>query len=306
MVFLAVDAEEPQYQKITNIKEFEQAFNWPEAKAYLGNIEGHNFIGDMTYPSTRIGELIEFEDAFDFFKNRSILLTQSELNKIQKGCHALYDALWEEVGKEKPEDKAATTIAELEAKIKLKEALKQKKEPVGFAARFHNFTKKYFKEISTCEKFVYHGNVNRDPEAFWFLSYVGLYYRLHREGYFFDCKNRIWQRNVQNDQGQPIHDLQRDIMACKELEIDQAMDYLPNFLKGLKGEKEYFRFIDYDNHAFGTHQKIYAWVKVKVRKFDCSDDPNSKFKNEIRVFPEDVNWKEKNVKDIADKMKIIY
>lgn len=306
LVFLGVDAEDKALNSIATIDDFKKSINWDVSRAQLGNFEGRNHIGDFTYPSTRIGELIEFVDAFDYFKKRSIFLTDSELKKIQKGCHALYDKLWEDAGKMRPEDKGSATVEELNAKIKLKESLKKQKLPVGFAERFKAFTKKYYKEVSTCEKFVYHGNVNRDRDAFWFLSYAGIYYRLHREGYFFDCKNKTWQRNVLDERGKPIHNLIQDIDDCKEQEFDQAMDYLPNFLTGLKGEKEYFKFIDYDNKTFGTHQKMYSWVKVKSRKFDCSNDPNQILKKDLKVFPEEVTWKERNIKDVADKLKIIY
>lgn len=306
LVFIGVDAEDPTLAAINTTKEFKDTIDWDTSKAVLENLEGRNFIGDQTYPATRVGQLIEYEDAFDYFKKRSIFLTDVELKKIQKGCHILYDRLWEEVGKEREEDKAAKNSKELNAKVKLRDKLKKEKKPVGFAARFRTFTKKYYNEISTCEKFVYHGNINLDRDKFWFLSYVGLYYRLHREGYFFDCRNRVWQRNILNDQGEPIYNLKRDIDQCKELELDQAMDYLPNFLKGLKGEKDYFRFVDYDNHPYGTHRKMYSWVKVKSRKFDCSNDPNATVKKEMDLFPEDVTWKERNIKDYADREKIIY
>lgn len=306
LVFIAVDAEDPTLVNINTIDEFTKAFDWETGKALLGNIDGRNFIGDNTYPATRVGNLLPYEEAFDYFKKRSIFLTDVELKKIQKGCHGLYDKLWDEVGKEHPEDRPARTQAELNEKIKLKEKFRKEKKPFGFAPRFREFTKKYFNEVSTCEKFVYHGNLNRNPEVFWFHSYVGIFYRLHREGYYFDCRNKAWQRNVLNEQGKPVNDIRRDIDLCKEAEIDQAMEYLPNFLTGLKNEKEYFRFIDYDNHPYGTHSKLYSWVKVKNRKFDCGKDPNIEARKSLKVFPEDIKWKERNIKDIADELKIIY
>lgn len=306
LVFMGVDAEDPDLANILTAADFKKAFDWEVGKATLENIDGRNFIGEQTYPSVRISELIEHDDAFDYFKKRSIFLTDVELKKIQKGCHILYDRLWTDVGEMRPEEKPANTMDELNKKVKLQESLKKQKLPVGFAARFQAFTKKYYKEISTCEKFVYHGNFNEEPEKFWFLSYVGLYYRLHREGYYFDCRNKAWQRNVLNDQGTQVHDLQRDISLCREGEIDLAMNYLPNFLASLKGEKEYFKFIDYDNLTHGTHNKIFSWVKIKNRKFDCSKDPNEKIRKEDRLFPEDIFWKERKVKDIADKLKIIF
>jgi hypothetical protein len=111
---------------------------------------------------------------------------------------------------------------------------------------------------------------------------------------------------VPDDSGKPVYDLLKGVERCSERELDQAMDYLPNFLAGLKGEKEYYKFIDYDNHTFGTHRKLYAWVKVKTHRFACAHDPNVKVLQETKVFPDDVVWKERKIKDIGDQMKIIY
>lgn len=306
LVFLGVDNEDSNLNNLSELKGFKEKINWDEAKAYLGNFNGLNSIGDQTYPSTRIGELIEFKDAFAYFSKRSIFFTDEELKKIQKGCHILYDGLWEEVGKEKPEDRQANTIEELKVKMKLLEELKKKKETVGFSNRFKKFTKKFYKEVSTCERFVYHGNINRDREAFWFLSYVGLFFRLHRDGYYFDCKNRIWQKNTLTDSGGRVYNIEKDIGACDDASIDLAMDLMPNFLSTLRGEEAFYKFLEYDNHEFGTHQKLYSWVNVEANKFDCRPDPNREIIKKIKPFPEDVSWKKRKIKDISESLKIIF
>lgn len=305
LVFLGVDANDPSLNDLSTIEGFKKKINWDEGKAYLGNFQGLNSIGDHNYPSTRVGALIEFKDAFTYFSKRSIFLTDDELRKIQKGCHILYDGLWEEVGKEKPEDKQANTVEELKEKLRVIEELKKKNEPVGFSSRFKKFTKKFYKEISTCERFVYHGNVNQDSDEFWFLSYVGLFFRLHRDGYYFDCKNRVWQKNILTDTGSRVYHIQKGIDSCDDESLDQAMGLMPNFLSSLRGEGSFYKFLDYDNHEFGTHQKIYAWVKAPARKFDCRPDPNKEVINKTKPFPEDVSWKKRKVKDINEKLKII-
>ena len=71
-------------------------------------------------------------------------------------------------------------------------------------------------------------------------------------------------------------------------------------------ESTFYKFLDYDNHIFGTHQKIYSWVKVKSKYYDCHLDPNPEIKKEIKVFPDDVTWKARYIKDVADELKIIY
>jgi len=306
LVLVAVDANDPELSKINNITDFQKHFDWPTSKGHLQNINGRNFIGGDSYPRVKISQLIEFSDGFDFFKKNTLFLTDKKLYQIQKSCHALYDNFWEEVGKVRAEDKPAHTDEEIKQKLKLLESLKKEKKSIGFAARFQKFTKKYYQEMMTCEKMVYHGNINRDPEAFWFLSFMGIYYRLHQEGYYFDCRAGTWQRNVLNVQGEQVYDLKTGINECNERMIDVAMTYLPNFLTSLKGEKEYFRFIDYDNLVHGTHSKMYSWVKVKTPSLVCRNNPNTQILKETAVFPEDVQWKKREVKDKTSKEKWVY
>lgn len=268
LVFVAVDNEDPLLNGIPDVTNFAQAIDWETSKAYLQNIDGRSYIGDKLFPRIQIGPLIEFDEAFDYFKKRSVILTVNELQKIQKSCHNLYENLWTTAGKDKMESDV-------------------------FMKKLGDFTKKYFSEISTCEKFVYHGNINQDPKKFWFLSMMSIYYRLHREGYFFDCSHKTWKRNIVDVDGKSAHNLPRDFNKCNIEQFNKAMNYLPNFLRGLKGEKEYFKFIEYDTHSFGTHQKVYSWVKVPTRKMDCINDPNIKIKENVRIFPEDASWEPK-------------
>lgn len=306
LVFIAVDSEDKGLVDIKTTQDFKSEFDWSQAKAYLENIDGRNFMGDNRYPAIRVSKLIEYEDAFDYFKNRAIFMTDKEIKKIQSGCLSLYEKLWDDVGKVRPEDAGAKTIEELNAKLKLREKLRDNRKSVGFAARLRKFTKKYFNEVSTCEKFVYHGNINLNREKFWFLSYMGIFYRLHKDGYYFDCRRKTWQRNVFNRDGKLSYDIKDGIDDCDNGDIDRAMEYMPNFIKSLKGEREFYRFVDYDNHPFGTHQKMYSWVKMKNRRFECSGDDNEEIQKEMRVFPEDTNWIQRDVKDISEKLKIIY
>src|SRR5690606_14199304 len=160
------------------------------------------------------------------------------------GCHILYERLWQEVGEEGPEDRSARTPKEYEEREKSRRELRIKELPAGFAERFASFTRKYFDEISTCEKFVYHGNINLNPEKCWLLSHLGIFYRLHKEGYYFDCRQKSWQRNILNTRGQPVYDLKARVGECSESNLDLAMAYLPNFLMGLKvNAPTFYKFI---------------------------------------------------------------
>lgn len=307
MVFVAVDVENKKFEAVTDIESLQKKVDWSQTKAVLENLDGRNGGSGTSYPAIRIGNLLKLSEAMDFYKKRSIYLSQKESEKIRQGCQALYDKLWNDVGVEQAEDKPAKTIEELNVKVKLITELKKKRKPIGFSARLKAFSDKYYSEFTTCQKFIYAGNVNINRDEFWFLSYVGMFFRLHKDGYFFDCRTQGWQKNNLNNVGKPIYDIKTGMVDCKDKDYDRAMDYMPNFLTGLKNsEPTFYKFVDYDTHTFGTHQKIYSWVKVKTKKYDCMGDPNPEIKKELKVFPDEVSWKTRNIKDIADELKIIY
>lgn len=307
MVFVAVDPQDPNYSSVKTVDDFLLYESWEKLQPTLQNLDGRNFSIDRTYPSVRVRKIIPFKESLQLFRKRSAFMSNTEIQKIQKGCHALYDKLWTDVGADRDEDKPSRNQKELKKKLQVREELRGKKKPVGKMARFQSFVKKYFNETATCEKFVYHGNINGSPEQFWFHSYIGMYIRLHKEGYYFDCGRKAWLQNLYNVNGDPVHRLQDEIDMCSDKDIDLAMDYMPNHLKSLKGNfGRYYRFIDYDTHEFGTHRKVYAWIQMKNKKFDCRPDPNSMVMDKMNVFPEDASWKRWDVFDVSNEMKIIY
>ncbi len=307
MVFVAVDLSSKKLKDVNNVASLESLVDWGKAKAVLENQYGYNDVAGARYPYIRVGNLIPLDEAIRYHQKNSIFISTGEARKIQKGCHALYDKLWKEVGEEQDVDKPAFNLEQLNKKAKLIEQLKEQRKPVGFAARFKTFAIKYHSELMTCEKFVYAGNINRNPEEFWFLTYVGTFMHLHNEGYYFDCRNRSWQKNVKDSFGRYKYDFKSGIESCQEREFDQAMTLIPNFLKSLVGSSPtYFKFVDYDNHPFGSHAKLYSLVDVTTKKMGCDSDENIAFRKQLKAMAEDVKWKSRFVKDMGDEMKIIY
>lgn len=307
LVFIAVDPQDPSYANVMNVEDFKNKQSWEKLQTTLQNMDGRNFSVDRTYPFTRIRNIVSYKDMIPLFRKRSAFMSDKEIQKVQKSCHALYDKLWKDVGQDRPEDKKAKTQEELKTKLRVREELKEKKMPVGKMARFRPLVKKYFSELATCEKFVYHGNINRDPEHFWFHSFVGMFLRLHREGYYFDCTKKVWAQNIYDINGNAAHYLPDEIDYCTDKDMDLAIEYMPNHLKSMKGVfGSFYRFIDYDTHEFGTHRKIYSWVKMNRRAFDCRPDPTAQILEKLMTTPDDVSWKRWEVIDVADELKIIY
>lgn len=307
LVFIAVDPQDSSYRDVLDVEGFKQSQSWEKLQSTLQNMDGRNYSVDRTFPFIRVRKLLSFQEAVQLFRKRSAYLSDKETQKIQRGCHALYDKLWKDVGEDRIEDKKAKTPEELQKKLRARDEAREQGRPVGKMARFRKFIKKYFNEMATCEKFVYHGNINRNVEQFWFHSFLGIFIRLHKEGYYFDCNREAWDRNIITVNGEPAHYLPKEIDYCEDKDMDLAMDYLPNHLRSLRGVMgPYFRFIDYDTHEFGTHRKVYSWVKMDHRKYDCSPDPTQQIIEKLRVSPTDVRWKRWEVIDVGDELKIIY
>ncbi len=307
LVFVAVDPLDRRFTDVASLKAFKKTVDWEKVKSQIENMDGRNPLGDFVSPGLRVRPLIGYAEAFAYFKKRSIYFTPSELKRVQKGCHKLYEKFWSDVGEERPEDRQAKTVDELNVKLKLREEIRLKKLPVGFSSRLRVFTEKYYPEMKTCEKFVYHGNINQNPEKFWFLSFMGIFYRLHANGYYFDCGRNIWERNYVDENGKAYYNISKDIVGCSNKSIDMAMKALPGFIKDNNtAMSRKFRFIDYDTHPFGTHRKIYQWTSYKLGKFECTEDPNSVIQTKMIFSPEDMPWKEKDVKDKSQGAKLIY
>jgi hypothetical protein len=307
LVFLAVDPKDKKFSNVIDLKTLKSKINWIKVKATLENIGGRNDGTAEGYPAVRINNPIELKPTFDYYEKNSIYLSDSELNKIVSGCHKLYDKLWSEVGKFQVQDLPSIDTDQLKSKLKLIEELKKNQLPVNFSDRFKIFIRKYFSEFNTCQKIVYAGNINKDSDAFWFLSYISIFSKLHHDGFYFDCRTKSWKKNVRDTEGKLIFNYKKDFAGCTDRDFDLAFAYLENYLKGLRaGDKFFYRFVDYDTHAFGTHQKMYSWVKVESPKFQCRIDPNTDIKNKIELMPEEGHWKNRDNKNLEEEMKIIY
>jgi len=313
LVFIGVDFQDGDHSKINDLEQFHSKYSWPDLKAKLIKIADFNQNKLDGSSDVQIGEPIALEKFFDFFKRNSIFMSRKELSSVKKNCHRIYDKFWTDVGVEREEDLAAKDYEELKNKLRKIKELENKGFEVGFAKRLHKFTKENFDSVVTCSKFVYAGNLQKNKDKFWFLSFMNFFYRLHKDGYFFDCSQNSWQRNKFNGQGELSYNIKSEIKFCRDESIDKAMTYLvSSFLQTLKGQnKSYYRFIDYDNHSKGTHKKIYSWVKMKPGDLRCDGekDTNGIYqtgKSGLMLFPEDVRWNLRKKIDITTLEKIIY
>lgn len=306
LVLVGVDPEDEEMQvfKISKIKE---KLNWPKVKAHIENAEGRNYTGNDTSPKWKSSELISVSESMKFFRKRAKFFKGSELLKIQKSCHEIYDKLWTEVGESRVEDLPAMNAQEIKRKGDVINLLREAKQPIGFQARFAHFTNEHYKDVLTCSKFIYAGNVNKDAEKFWFLNHIKAFYLLYQQGYYFNCSDNSWKRNTFDEKAHPIYSVNDTLKECKLEQIDMAMNYMQNFIRSEKEKLSYFmRFIDYDNQGMGTHEKIYNWVHFPRIKLTCNEDKHRRFLQNMSIFVNDVQWKMRGGHSSAYDDKVIY
>jgi len=303
LILIGVDPEDKDLHDLS-VDKFKEVFKWPKVKAHLENAEGKNFIGNNTSPRWKGSELITAQDAMSFFRKHAKFFKGRELLGIQKSCHDLFDKLWTNVGEVRLEDQSAKNASEVKQKLEVISILRAGKEPVGFMERFEAFSKDHYKDVVTCSKFVYSGNVNKNAEKFWFLNYVKAFYLLYQQGYYFNCGSNSWGRNILKEDGQYLYSVADTLKECKIDQIDIAMNYMKNFIRSEKDKtSEFLRFIDYDNQGIGTHEKIYNWVHFPHTKLTCSDKKHDTFLQNLDIFVDDITWKNRSPgKDYDDKV----
>ena len=298
MVLVAVDEKRTDLTALTDLEKFQDKVDWKEIRGQLENHSGRNKSSEEEYPAVRVGQLLPLTEALSYLNSRSIRLTNVELVKLYRSCLTVYEKLWQEVGQETMLDRKAKTSQEIKEYQKIVETLRKQKKPVFFNERLGAFFKNYGAEMATCSRLVYPGNATADPERYHFISWIGLFTRLHKEGWEFDCRRGHW--NYENIGARAMKNLQS--FNCSNKIIDQAIDEVPLLLKGIRAARgEHWRYVGWDEEAQGAHSKIFGWVKVPDRHFACSNDLNAKIRGSWKEKSEVQNWKRRhNIKNLTE------
>lgn len=289
MVFVAVDETDSSYADVTDFGKLLKEVNWNEVRGQLENIPGRNTLVGSQYPAIRVGNLLNTREILQFFKRYSISLTTKELTSMQNSCANLYNIFWNEAGRETMLEKPANTTEEVKKRARYYEDLKKKGLPAYFGQRLGVLLKKYSDELSTCARLVYAGDPNQQRERYQFQAWLNLFTRLHKEGWEYDCQAQAWSGS--NQGAQAMVSLRELSEQCTARNYDTAMETLPAMLKNLRLFGERWRFIGWDEHSHGTHNKLLNWVRVPERVFACgSEDQNAKIRESWRERAEGMEW----------------
>lgn len=308
LVLIAVDTHDSSFEDVHSIEDLKEAVDWNKAKAFMQNAYGRNLYGEKDSPAIRVTGEIKPGFALKFATSFSHTFGDDDLSKIKRSCLKLYDHVWNSFGKIKPQEKEASSIEELKAKIRALDQKKQAGALITFGSEFKKFHQKYANEFLTCSDVVDYQMIESDKEKHWFFALLTGFYRLERLGNVFDCKQKMWQLNpfIPNTNRRE-KDSTKLIQDCTDEDIDTAFAQITNYMNSLKQSgREYYRYVEYDNSSFGTHDKFYSWVNVSHKRLGCEDQKLVKKMFDFEVFPHDIQWT--NRSNISEKKRfgIIY
>ena len=275
MILLAVDPNDHRLKEVKNFSGLKKSIKWKYVKAFMENAGGRNVLSNKDVPSFRIVGDIKPGFALQFATNYSYVFKGKELNQIRRSCFKLYDHLWEKIGKPYYGRDLST------------------KEARDFTRSFKKFHSKFGDKFTTCSDFVVSSNINDNTKRHWFFSYIEGFFKLQRLGYYYECSPRRWVKNPFEYYQKRLYSPTKELQKCTAQEFNEAFPKAIKAMIRLKNlGKEHYRYVDYDNHRYGTHEKIYSWVRDRPRQFRCLDKSKEWTTNQLdlSIFPSDIQW----------------
>lgn len=294
VVLVGVQAGNEKYEKVRSIEDLRLVVDWNEVRAFVENGFGKNTVGGAFYPGFKMGSELSAIQAMTTIKKNSIYLSNKKLNKMRQSCHRLYDYVWKNIAPFSKEEKKLLSLKKVNERRAYYRKISRSKDAL-FYRRFIGAYRRYEAEYKTCVKYVYPSNVHYDPERHWFLTYYTAVHLLNDLGYSFDCTRSLWIKNPVDSDGKRTIKTSQEFRGCDARKIDMAFEYAINFMENLRF-KSYpaYRYVDYDRHAIGTHQKLYSWVPQNNKKLECYGKQEDKAAK-LPTYPSDIKWKRRNI-----------
>ena len=309
LVLVGVQPNNSRFNDVENLEDLKLVVDWDYVKAFIENGSGRNIIAQKTFPGFRLGSLVDASQAMHFLSMNSKIFNSNELRKLKTSCYKIYDYFWEKLQNVATNSDNKKLVSQPEQalssnrRVSVKPQRKIKKEIKQQHQKFTDLYKKLGQQFQTCSKYIYASNIQDDPQRHWVFAYLGSFAKLYELGYYYDCRTRSWQLNSILFNNQLAVPMQEQFNNCTEKDVDFAFKYAIQVLSNLKRENRVsYRYIDYDRGSYGSHNKLYSWVKLTNKDFLCSDTKDQAEKLIFTTFPSDIRWK--NVKnDINKKIK---
>lgn len=306
LILVAIDPNDKRLAGVETIDQLKKFYDWDYVKAFRENGIGRNIVASSSFPAYRFGAPVRPRAAVNYIKRQAKTFTSKDLYKMRNSCHSLYDFIWEHIGKlpEKGNLKLSRrAIFKMRKKIEtLKKDFKKKKRKYSkhkkydFVNNFKAILESFGDHYQTCTDYVKPSNVNLGFRRHWFFTYFTAVMKLYQMGHYYNCKNMAWYYNPIDHKGVYLNDPAEKIVNCTNRQLNKGFSYAIPYLSTLKRSgSDYYRYLDYDNGAGGTHNKIYSWVRVQPQRLKCDKSlleiyKNKKMEKGEFIFPSDIKW----------------
>ena len=293
VVVIAVQSDSEKYKKVRSIEDLRLVVDWNQVRAFVENGFGKNNVAGTFYPGYRMGPELSALQTITSLKQKSIYLTNKKLNQMRNSCFKLYDYVWEVVAKPSKIERQLASLKDPAERTKLYRASRRLPNRF-FYERFIFAYRKFGDEFNTCAKFIYPSNNLIDSERHWFMAYYSAVHLLNDLGYTFDCNRSLWIKNPIATDGKRDIKRQEEFKGCNARQVDMAFEFAVNYMDNLR-LKNYptYRYVDYDRHSFGTHEKLYSLVYQENKKLKCYGEKGD-LVEKVPTFPVDVKWKRRS------------
>ncbi|MBI2520634.1 MAG: hypothetical protein HYV97_09460 [Bdellovibrio sp.] len=303
VLLIGVDPNDPKYDEVKSIEDLKEIVDWPYVTAFIQNGRGRKQSKDLGSPAYRIAGEVQAEKAFRYAFKNGHYFEFDELKSLRQNCHKLYDYLWngsllvrKNITEQSKQEKLSTFVKRFEKSNVISqerdEETKMEKKTQTFNQFFTDFYKNYGDRFYTCGKLVNHSNISNDQARHWFITYMQIYFKLEKLGYFYNCSKKAWMDNPRKTDGTWTYDPLLDRGVCRDEALDMAFDAAITKLTVLKqGNEEHYRYMDYDNGDGGSHLKLHSWLNVSGKTLQCSSKSDAKLSEDRnKIFLDDVTW----------------
>jgi hypothetical protein len=261
-ILVGVSTTDEEYNSLETMSALKNKVDWDYAKAMLTNMRGYNNIGGKKNAAYKILKELSLKDSIDYFKKNSFPVTPEKYNEVlasRTKCMDLYDSIWDSV------EKIRTA-------------------PHGQAEDFLKYFKDSFalsaNQFYQCQKLIAPANILENTRRFWFFAYLEGYSLLDHSGLFYNCGEFVWASGFKVG-----------LERCRASNFERAFDQMVNGMSLMRTQTNaHYRFIEYDNLAGGSHQKIYGWVYNRPQIYACKNPVEASNQIQTDIFPQDVRW----------------
>lgn len=284
LVLIAVDMNDKEFSDVRDIPALKEKVDWKYARTFLENLQGGTKSNGNVRPAYRVIGEIDPKRSLDTAVKKGHLFRFKEMMSLKKGCHKLYDHIWNSV----------SLVREGKGKYKT------------FSKFFADFHPEFGKQYRNCSKLVAGSTLNSNIERFWFFSFLNAFFEMENAGYIYQCTRLVWKRNLVNPfSGKRSIDPSKNFNHCTDSGLDYAFEMAPVMLKGISTSgRSYSKFIEYDSESYGGHQRVFSWTRWTGKEYQCLDDKGDKVTSVKGLFPSDIVWRRFYKKNINRSLLI--